>query len=63
MAKTSYNVEEAAAEFGLKARRIYDAMNEFELAYHPVGRTKIILHTEMMRWLASHQPGKPDTAA
>ncbi|MFC9995665.1 helix-turn-helix domain-containing protein [Nocardia sp. NPDC127526] len=63
MAKTAYNVEEAAAEFGLKPRRIYDAMKAFELAYLEVGRNKIIRHTEMERWLDSHQPGKPKSAA
>ncbi|KZM72284.1 helix-turn-helix domain-containing protein [Nocardia terpenica] len=63
MPKTSYNVEEAAAEFGLKPRDLYDAMKAYELAYHPVGRKKIILHDEMVRWLRSHQPGKPKAAA
>ncbi|MFI8976845.1 helix-turn-helix domain-containing protein [Nocardia asteroides] len=59
MAKISYNVEEAAAETGLHTRKIYDAMRNFELAYLEVGRNKIIRHDELIRWLNSHQPGRP----
>ncbi|MGW4240992.1 hypothetical protein [Nocardia sp. NPDC004722] len=63
MAKISYTAEEAAAETGLKPRRFYDAMNAFELAYLEVGRSKVILHDELIRWLKSHQPGRPADAA
>ncbi|RDI65707.1 helix-turn-helix domain-containing protein [Nocardia pseudobrasiliensis] len=62
MEQISYTAEQAAARTGLKPRRIYDAMTNCELAYLQVGRNKVILHDELMRWLKSHQPGRPTAA-
>ena len=56
--KISYTAEEASAATGLKARKFYDAMNNFELAFLEVGRNKIIMHDELVRWLNTHQPGQ-----
>ncbi|WP_433662537.1 hypothetical protein ACQPW1_10485 [Nocardia sp. CA-128927] len=56
--KISYTPEEASAATGLQRRKIYDAMTNFELAFHPVGRNKIIMREELVRWLRTHQPGQ-----
>ena len=59
MQKLAYDIDEAAEQCGVLPGVIEKAIDEWGLNFTRIGRKKVILHDELMRWLKSLPENPP----